>query len=120
MKSCTSAMAKILPLPPSSSSQRWAPFMGFDDNAIMDVHLWRHPTSRHPPPREEKPVTPPRTKAKQRERAPLEDPMQLLGGGLNSSTILSAEVRSGEERKTRRGARNEKTRQGARSEATKR
>ena len=71
--------------------KRWAPFMGFDDNAIMDVHLWRHPATRHPPPLEERPMTPPRTKAKQRERGPLEDPMKLLGGSLNSSTIASGE-----------------------------
>ena len=41
-----------------------------------------------------RPVTPPRAKAKQKERGPLEDPMKMLGASLAQSTIVSAEGES--------------------------
>jgi hypothetical protein len=41
--------------------ERWKPFLGFDDEAIMAVHVWRVPGARLPPVRDpNEPATPPK------------------------------------------------------------
>jgi hypothetical protein len=55
--------------------QRWKPFMGFNDDEILKVKLWRHPKSRLPV-IDARPATPP--KKTHKEQAPLEDPFAMF------------------------------------------
>ena len=78
--------------------QRWKPFMGFNDDKILEVKLWRHPRSRLPV-ISDKPITPP--KKSHNEQAPLEDPFAMF----NQKDMDPTKVRRGEKKKKQCAAR---------------